>query len=41
MFVGPCVTEGYSIVSEHGFVEELVVNIDPEYQVPTCIIDIN
>ncbi len=33
MCAGPSVPSGYSVASIHGFVEELVVNDDPEYQV--------
>jgi hypothetical protein len=32
-FTGYSVPGCYSIIAEHGFIEELVVNIDPEYQV--------
>lgn len=33
MHVGQSIPEDYDIVSVHGFVEELLFNVDPEHQV--------
>lgn len=32
VFLGPMIPPGYRATAVHGFVEELVVNDDPEYQ---------
>lgn len=31
-FVAQCIPSGYKVKQIHGFVEELIVNDDPEYQ---------
>ena len=36
-YIGSEVPTGYMAQAIHGFVEELVVNDDPEYQVHVCM----